>query len=174
MDIKLENIMVKENCELVLSDFGQTMKIDERQCKPRGTEFYMSPEIFSNYKCNSQKTYDPQLADSFSLGVMVYALTFGLFPWKNASFYDSQYRMFMTDRQQFWKLKLQNIDCRVKKQYIEFTGLLSRLLDIESERLTVSQFVEKLEESNQMLSRKLLDQVYNDDGKIEDLIEGIM
>ena len=97
MDIKLENVMIKENYEIVLSDFGQTLSTRTRQTKPRGTEFYMSPEVFMNYKCNNQKDYDPKLADSFSFGVLVYALTFGLFPWKYASLFDSQYRMFVSN-----------------------------------------------------------------------------
>ena len=53
MDIKLENIMIRENYEIVLSDFGQTLSNKEKQMKAKGTEFYMSPEVVVNHKYKS-------------------------------------------------------------------------------------------------------------------------
>ena len=129
MDIKLENVMIRDNYELVLSDFGQTLSTKHRQTKAKGTEFYMSPEVLVNYKYNQQKLFDSGLADSFSLGIVIYALTFGVFPWKYASVYDNQYRMFLSDRQQFWEQKMEKVDIRVRNKYMDFVEILNGLFE---------------------------------------------
>ena len=78
--------MVDDTGELKLIDFGFAIKIED----PRknvfnfcGTTVYMSPEIFQ------RKAYDPFKADVWALGVLLYKVVTGVYPFEyndNASF----------------------------------------------------------------------------------------
>ena len=135
----------------------------------------MSPEIYMNYKGGSAKLYSADLADSFSMGILIFALTFGAFPWKQASLYDSQYRLFATNPDQFWKLKLGNVSSRIKDKYMEMAELMGQLLDKESSRITINEFMQKIDdmtEENEVLSKNLLQKIYSDD-ELDELLEMI-
>ena len=77
-DIKLENILIKNNYEIKIIDFGFGMYNPEK--KPQkffcGTPNYMPPEIAE------KKPYIGQLADMWSLGVLVYKIFCADFPFK--------------------------------------------------------------------------------------------
>ena len=77
-DIKLENILIINNKIIKIIDFGFAIKCnrDEYQEFFCGTLYYMPPEIV-----NKQK-YIPFYSDIWSLGVLLYTMIFGNFPFR--------------------------------------------------------------------------------------------
>ena len=76
LDIKLDNILLDDNYNPILCDFGFGKKIEDKT-KDKitgkiGTEIYMAPEVFSNIK-----PYDGFQVDIFNLGVALYILITG-------------------------------------------------------------------------------------------------
>jgi serine/threonine protein kinase len=78
-DLKLENILVDDNLNLKLADFGFSCykNIDALQSY-RGTMTYMAPEI------KEGKQYKGQNVDMFSIGVILFIIVQGIFPFKEA------------------------------------------------------------------------------------------
>mmetsp|Transcript_29905 Transcript_29905/g.42034 ORF Transcript_29905/g.42034 Transcript_29905/m.42034 type:complete len:425 (-) Transcript_29905:59-1333(-) len=81
LDLKLENVMITENNVIKLIDFGLCELIDPKYKKRDklisrwvGSPDYKCPEIIM------EKPYAPQKADVWSLGVILYVLFFGEFP----------------------------------------------------------------------------------------------
>ena len=77
-DIKLENILVLKDDTVKIIDFGFSVKCnrDSLQKLFCGTPAYMPPEIVKKEK------YMACYSDVWSLGVLFYALLFGIFPFK--------------------------------------------------------------------------------------------
>jgi serine/threonine protein kinase len=78
-DLSLENVVttcdsVRNEEQVKLIDFG--MASSQRFCrKISGKSMYMAPEILT------REEYDGFLADTFAVGIMVFALTVGAYPW---------------------------------------------------------------------------------------------
>lgn len=77
-DLKLENVLVNEMREIRLIDFGFAKKarFDEKLSDFCGTLPYMSPEIVE------QTPYFGGPADIWALGVMLFAMVCGEFPFR--------------------------------------------------------------------------------------------
>lgn len=80
-DIKLENIIIDDTKKITLIDFGFSAKVPKNEklkvfC---GTPSYMPPEIVN------KKKYSGFCADMWSLGILVYVLLNGSFPFKGAN-----------------------------------------------------------------------------------------
>ena len=77
-DIKLENILLTKNNEIKIIDFGFGMYNPRNHLQKFfcGTPNYMAPEIIM------KKEYDGQMADVWSLGVLIYKLFCADFPFK--------------------------------------------------------------------------------------------
>ena len=77
-DIKLENILLINNdsIKIKLIDFGFAIKCNKKESQKFfcGTLYYMAPEII-----NKQK-YLPYYSDIWSLGVLLYTMIYGRFP----------------------------------------------------------------------------------------------
>ena len=71
LDIKLENIMIKDDGTLIFIDFGLASTSGGLLREERGTHRYMSPEM-----CRG-KPYDGYLADVWSLGVCFFTIIAG-------------------------------------------------------------------------------------------------
>jgi len=89
-DLKPQNILLNEYCNLKLCDFGLAKKINEiknadgenaSQLKA-GTPFYMAPELFSDTGVHSF------YSDFWSLGCILYELATGKPPFCSSSFKD--------------------------------------------------------------------------------------
>jgi serine/threonine protein kinase len=77
-DIKPSNIFIKSDKEKIvkLGDFGSSIYIKDNTSVPIGTFLYCAPEIIKNLE------YDEK-CDLWSLGVTLFELYFGLFPYGN-------------------------------------------------------------------------------------------
>lgn len=78
-DLKLENILVDDNLNLKVADFGfACYKNIDALRSYRGTMTYMAPEI------KEGKTYVGKQVDMFSIGVILFIIVQGIFPFKEA------------------------------------------------------------------------------------------
>ena len=78
-DLKLENILIDDNLNLKLADFGFAVyKNIDTLNSYRGTMTYMAPEI------KEGKQYKGQQVDMFSIGVILFIIVQGIFPFKEA------------------------------------------------------------------------------------------
>merc|ERR1712017_18444 len=90
-DLKLENILVDDNLNLKIADFGfATYKKIDLLKSYRGTMTYMAPEI------KEGKTYDGTQVDLFSIGVIVFIIVQGIFPFKEARKEEYFYNLLLT------------------------------------------------------------------------------
>ena len=90
-DIKLENMLVDRNMNLKLADFGFATNQNIKTLNSfRGTQSYMAPEI------RSGKIYNGMETDVFSMGVVLFTLVVGYFPFSHASMEDNFYA-FLTN-----------------------------------------------------------------------------
>ena len=84
MDIKPQNILLDKNLDAKITDFSislsyENIKSNEKIKLPlAGTSLYMSPEILAKQEIDIE---DASKIDMFSLGVMLYNLAFGDFPY---------------------------------------------------------------------------------------------
>jgi len=78
-DLKLENILIDDNLNLKLADFGfSCYKNIDTLNSYRGTMTYMAPEI------KESKQYKGTQVDMFSIGVILFIIVQGIFPFKEA------------------------------------------------------------------------------------------
>lgn len=78
-DLKLDNILINGEGVVKLIDFGFAVyRKDPKQLIQNfcGTPTYMSPEIIK------REAYDPNKADIWALGVLIYKLVVGRYPFK--------------------------------------------------------------------------------------------
>lgn len=75
-DLKLENILLDERCNVKLGDFGFTREFERKRLMETfcGTTGYASPEMLAG------KRYTGEEVDIWSLGVILYALLCGALP----------------------------------------------------------------------------------------------
>ena len=93
-DVKLENILLDERMNLKLADFGfATNRNIDKLNTFRGTQSYMAPEI------RESKEYDGRQTDVFSLGVVLFTIVVGYFPFSKAEFSDQFYNFLQTGQQ---------------------------------------------------------------------------
>ena len=100
-DIRLQNILFNSNFNIKIIDYGFSKKIkDGLISEITGSRFYNAPEIFS---C-ATKGYDGTLADVFSLGVVLFVLVMGFYPFDKPNMFDSRYKLISKkDFDNFWK-----------------------------------------------------------------------
>jgi len=77
-DIKLENILMDKNGKSFLIDYGLCTFVEKNKLSREwcGSDNYLSPQIVR------RTPYDPYQADVFSIGVVAFALLFGVFPFE--------------------------------------------------------------------------------------------
>ena len=80
-DIKMDNIIINKSGTVKLIDFGFSIKVKKNEKLKHycGTPTYMSPQIASKIP------YDGRAADMWALGVLLYGMVAGCYPFKAAS-----------------------------------------------------------------------------------------
>lgn len=98
-DLKLENILVDDNMNLKVADFGfATFRKVHNLKSYRGTMTYMAPEI------KEGKNYDGMEIDMFSTAVILFIIVQGIFPFKEAKKDEYFYNLIMKgDLETYWK-----------------------------------------------------------------------
>ena len=83
-DIKLDNILLDNDGEIKICDFGvsRVIKKNQRITEQCGTPAYIAPEIISDIG------YEGFTADTWSLGVLLYAMVCGTVPFKAQNMHD--------------------------------------------------------------------------------------
>ena len=139
-DIKLQNILFNSNFNIKLIDFGFSKNIkDGLISEITGTRFYNAPEMFS---C-ATKGYDGISADVFSLGVVLFILVMGFYPFDKPNITDSRYKYISKkDYQGFWKKCEQKINNNYSLNGIshEFKDLFERMVTYRpKERISINE-----------------------------------
>lgn len=138
-DIKPENIIVGKNFNLKLIDFGFSEILgreDNFIYDYKGSEIYCSPEV----RNRNMNGYDGIKNDIFSLGVLLFVITIGRFPFEKSSYSDRKYRLIMNKKyEEFW--------CYYQGYNLtdEFKDLINNLLCYDpSERFTIDEISQHL------------------------------
>lgn len=89
-DLKLENLLIDENLNLKVADFGFASYRNINALRSyKGTMSYMAPEI------KEGKIYNGTKVDVFSLGVILFIMVQGFFPFKEARREDHYYELLI-------------------------------------------------------------------------------
>ena len=138
-DIKPENVIIGKKFNLKLIDFGFSEilgKEDNFIYEYKGSEIYSSPEV----RNRNMNGYDGIKNDIFSLGVLLFVITIGRFPFEKSNYSDRKYRLIMNKKyDDFWSYY---------EQYNltdEFKHLINNLLCYDpSERFTIDEILQHL------------------------------
>lgn len=79
-DLKLENILFTESNQIKICDFGLSNTVkdtDDPLSTYCGSKSYAAPELFKG------KPYNGRPVDIWALGIILYSLLFGRFPWRS-------------------------------------------------------------------------------------------
>ena len=99
-DLKPENILIMNDNTLKITDFGFCEKMNCVSSKIVGTDGYMPPEVLKN-----DKNLIPQEIDVFSLGVILFLLVAGQFPFGEPNKEDEYYKYIIEENwDEYWKL----------------------------------------------------------------------
>lgn len=100
-DLKLENILLDENLNMKLADFGFACYKNIDALKSyRGTMTYMAPEI------KEGKQYKGSQVDLFSFAVIIFIIVQGIFPFKEARTEEYFYNLILTGQHQLYFQKV--------------------------------------------------------------------
>jgi len=98
-DLKPENILIMDDNTLKITDFGFCEKMNCVSSQIVGTEGYMPPEVLKN------ESLIPQEIDVFSLGVILFLLVAGEFPFGEPNKEDEFYKYIIEENwNEYWKL----------------------------------------------------------------------
>lgn len=129
-DLKLENILIDDNLNLKVADFGFACYKNIDNLKSyRGTFTYMAPEI------KEGKAYNGSQIDLFSFGVILFIIVQGIFPFKEARTNEYFYNLLSTGQHDLYfnKTNATNLS-------MEFKDLIVALFSHDaSKRPTINQ-----------------------------------
>ena len=136
LDIKPQNLLINDYLDIKLIDFSVSLdysnlkKEEEIKIPYVGTPFFISPEILERRKT---KVKDLQKIDLFSLGVTLYALGFGQFPFDIKP--EDEDEEIIHKLNSGWKVVDDNNNFST-----HFINFLNGLLEIDiNKRLTINQ-----------------------------------
>lgn len=138
-DIKPENVLLDKNFNAKLNDFGFSQKFNGEKGDYLLHQFsgyskvYCSPETKFAYT----KGFDGVKNDIFSLGVLLFAITIGNFPFHRTSYSDEKYKFIIKKKyERFWEF-FDSIEISE-----EFKDLINNLICITpSQRLSIEQIL---------------------------------
>lgn len=135
LDIKPDNILVAQDYQLLIADFGlsQPLKGEDgkgnflkRRC---GTSAFWSPEISLNFEYNGVQ------ADLYALGIMLFIMVFGCRPFRETKTSDPLFMKLLREPLAFWMAHPVTRN-RIKSRTVseEVVDLLARLLMVNPEQ----------------------------------------
>ena len=137
-DLKPENILLDKNFNIKLNDFGFSQEFNGENGdfllhKFSGTIIYCSPET----KFAFTKGFDGIKNDIYSLGVLLFVITIGDFPYQRTSYSDEKYKYIIKKKyDKFWEY-FNNVEISD-----EFKDLINNLLSVTpSQRLSIEQIL---------------------------------
>lgn len=157
MDVKPENVLIFADADrqvAKLCDFGFTVHTRKFSRLRRGTPFYLAPELLSTEKVDDDCNHPAH--DMWSLGVVMFLCTFGLYPFTRAH----------NDDERFQNLKQHGV-AQVFKDYpcwdsedrspavLQWLNLLDHLLQANLEnRLTAKGTLDALKHPHSLQARR--------------------
>ncbi len=122
MDVKPQNLVITDFLDIKIIDFSVSVDYSKNKKDIKliysGTSFFMSPEVI---KSKTIKVKDMQKIDLFSLGITLYVLAFGEYPF-NMTKGDSDEEIYEKINSGW---KVENHDNEFSKHFIDFlNGLL--------------------------------------------------
>ena len=137
-DIKLENILLSSCFNIKLIDFGFAKRIEEGLISSlTGTRGYAAPECF----ISSVNEYSGVTSDIFSLGVVLFLLVMGFYPFEKPNCTDSRFKFIMKkDFNGFWKKCEKIINDHNFTTTSEFKNLFESMVSYQAkERLSLNE-----------------------------------
>lgn len=123
-DLKLENILIDDQLNLKIADFGfACYKSIDSLKSYRGTMTYMAPEI------KEGKIYKGTQVDLFSVGVILFIIVQGIFPFKEARKEEYFYNLLLTGQIDTYFTKVNGHDLSP-----EFKSLILSLFAYEGDK----------------------------------------
>ena len=116
-DLKLENILIDDQLNLKIADFGfACYKSIDTLKSYRGTMTYMAPEI------KEGKQYKGTEVDLFSVGVILFIIVQGIFPFKEARKEEYFYNLLLSGKidTYFQKVNGNNLSAEFKDLILRF------------------------------------------------------
>ena len=116
LDLNLDNILLDVDYDLKIADFGLSENQHINQLTSfKGSKSYIAPEIFEN------KTYNGIKVDTFTIGVILFIIVEGKFPFNSSLTSDPYYKLLKEGRNSvFWKDSLVSA---------EFKNLIERMVN---------------------------------------------
>jgi len=137
-DLKPENILLDKYFNPKINDFGFAQKFNGKDGnyllhKKSGTPIYSSPDV----RLAFTKGYDGTKNDIFSLGVLLFVITVGDFPFESATYSDEKYKFIIKGRfNRFWEF-FDSINISD-----EFKDLINSLISLTpSKRLSINEIL---------------------------------
>ena len=137
-DLKPENILLDKYFNPKLNDFGFSQEFNGKNGdyllhKRSGTPKYSSPDV----RLASTKGFNGIKNDIFSLGVLLFVITIGEFPFESATYSDEKYKYIIKGRfRQFWEF----FNCVDISE--EFKNLINSLISLNpAKRLSIDEIL---------------------------------
>lgn len=105
LDLKMDNLLLGSDFRLKITDFDSSYQKGDSICLSRGTKNYRAPEIKSD-NCD-----DPQAADAYSAGIILFVLKAKCFPYMEDVIVGGQnlYEDLQLGRNSFWTFHSQKL-----------------------------------------------------------------
>lgn len=94
LDIKPDNILLRDFSSVVLADFGLTERVGKKLSQGCGTLAYMAPEAFNVNGLPVARVTAKHSLDMWSLGVLLFSMLTGEIPWGLAVLSDLDFFQF--------------------------------------------------------------------------------